>query len=60
MKGYKILIYLGVLVAVLAYIYFVEIKHTQAESERKEQSSRLVQLDKDQINEIKISSLNGQ
>lgn len=60
MKGYKILIYLGVLVAVLAYIYFVEIKHKQAESERKEQSSRLVQLDKDQINEIKISSLNGQ
>lgn len=60
MKGYKVLIYLGILVAVLAYIYIVEIKHKQADSERKEQSSRLVQLDKDQINEIRISSLKGQ
>ncbi|MGO8880551.1 MAG: DUF4340 domain-containing protein [Desulfomonilaceae bacterium] len=59
MKGYKLLIYLGVLVALLAYIYFVEIKHKQAESERKEKVARIVQLDKDQIDEIKISSPDG-
>jgi hypothetical protein len=59
MKGYKLLIYLGVLVALLAYIYFVEIKHKQAESERKEKAARIVQLDKDQIDEIKISSPDG-
>ena len=59
MKGYKLLIYLGVLVALLAYIYFVEIKHKQAESERKEKAARIVQLDKDQIDEIKISGPDG-
>ena len=59
MKGYNLLIYLGVLVALLAYIYFVEIKHKQAESERKEKVARIVQLDKDQIDEIKISSPDG-
>ncbi len=59
MKGYKLLIYLSVLVAVLAYIYFVEIKHKQAESERKELESRIVQLDKDQIDRIRISSPDG-
>ncbi len=59
MKGYKLLIYLGVLVALLAYIYFVEIKHKQAASERKEQASRIVQLDKNQIDRIKISRPDG-
>ena len=54
MKLYKILIYLGVLLALVAYIYFVEIKHKQAETERKEKESRIVQLDRDQINDVKI------
>ncbi len=54
MKPYKILIYLGVLLALVAYIYFVEIKHKQAETDRKEKESRIVQLDRDQIKDVKI------
>ncbi|MCL5126238.1 MAG: DUF4340 domain-containing protein [Deltaproteobacteria bacterium] len=59
MKVYKLLIYLFILVALLTYIYFVEIRHKQAESERKEKASRIVQLDKDDIDEIKIKVLEG-
>ena len=54
MKPYKLLIYLGILLALVAYIYFVEIKHKQAETERKEKESRIVQLDRDQIKDVKI------
>ncbi|MGC8603039.1 MAG: DUF4340 domain-containing protein [Desulfomonilaceae bacterium] len=59
MKSYKLLIYLGVLVALLAYIYFVEIRHKQAQSEREEKAARIMQLDKDKIEAIKISDLHG-
>ncbi|MGC8659854.1 MAG: DUF4340 domain-containing protein, partial [Desulfomonilaceae bacterium] len=59
MKGYKLLIYLFILLALLTYIYVVEIRHKQTESERKEKASRIVHLDKDDISEIKIKSLEG-
>jgi len=54
MRLSRLLVYLGVLSIVLIYIFFVEFKYKQAESERKEKTSRLLQLDKDSLTEIKI------
>ena len=54
MRPSRLLVYLGVLSIVLIYIFLVEFKYKQSESERKEKASRLLQLDRDSITEITI------
>ncbi len=54
MRPSRLLVYLGVLSIVLIYIFLVEFKYKQSESERQEKASRLLQLDRDSITEIKI------
>ncbi|MFH0960343.1 MAG: DUF4340 domain-containing protein [Pseudomonadota bacterium] len=50
----KLMVYLCVLLAILLYIFLVEFRYKKAESENKEKTSRLLQLEKDSIAEIKI------
>jgi hypothetical protein len=57
MRLSRLLVYLCVLLAVLVYIFLVELRYKGAESERKDKMSRLLQLDKDSITEIEIVGL---
>ncbi|MGB6065035.1 MAG: DUF4340 domain-containing protein [Desulfomonilaceae bacterium] len=56
MKLNKILIYLSILVALIAYVYFVEIRHKQEKQASEEKAARIVQMDKDKIVRIELIS----
>jgi len=52
----KLLIYLSILVALAAYVYFVEIKHKQEQQAIEEKAAKIVHLEKDKIVEIELLS----
>ena len=54
MKLSKLLIYLSILVALAAYVYFVEIKHKQQQQATEEKAAKIVHLEKDKIVQIEI------
>ncbi len=54
MRLSRLLVYLCILLAVLVYIFLVELRYKGVEAERKDKMSRLLQLDKDSITEIEI------
>ncbi len=56
MKLGKLLIYLGILVALAAYVYFVEIKQKQEKQATEEKAAKIVQLEKDQIVAVDLQS----
>ena len=49
MKLSKVAIYLVVLAGLLAYVYFVEIRHKGQERAREEKAEKVIDLDKDKI-----------
>ncbi len=56
MKLNKILIYLSILVALVAYVYFVEIRHKRNKQASEEKAARIVQMEKDKIVRIELAS----
>jgi hypothetical protein len=56
MKLGKLMIYLSILVALAAYVYFVEIRHKQEQQEIDEKAAKIVHLEKDNIVEIELLS----
>ena len=56
MKLNKLVIYLLILVALGAWLYFVEIKHKEKKQAAEEQASRIVSIDKDQVVQIDLKS----
>ncbi|MGO9572503.1 MAG: DUF4340 domain-containing protein [Desulfomonilaceae bacterium] len=58
MKLGKLLIYLTILVALAAYVYFVEIRHKQEQQAIEEKAAKIVHLEKDKVVEIELLSRN--
>jgi Domain of unknown function (DUF4340) len=56
MKLGKLLIYLSILVALAAYVYFVEIRHKKEQQAIEEKAAKIVHLEKDKIVEIELLS----
>jgi len=56
MKLSRVVVYLGILVALGAYVYFAEIKGKQAKQQAEEKASRIVKLEKGDIDEIDLQS----
>ena len=56
MKLSKLLIYLSILAALAAYVYFVEIRHKQEQQVIEEKAAKIVHLEKDKIVEIELLS----
>jgi hypothetical protein len=54
----KLLIYLSILVALAAYVYFVEIKHKQEQQTIEEKAAKIVHLEKDKIVAVDLLSRN--
>jgi Domain of unknown function (DUF4340) len=52
----KLLIYLAILVALAAYVYFVEIKHKQEKQVAEKKAAKIVHLDKDKIVDVELLS----
>ncbi|MDQ7783519.1 MAG: DUF4340 domain-containing protein [Desulfomonilaceae bacterium] len=52
----KVLIYLGVFVALAAYVYFVEIRHKQELEARKAEAEKIVKLDREKISQVSLKS----
>src|SRR3990172_2919881 len=52
----KLLIYLSILVALAAYVYFVEIKHKQEQQAIEEKAAKMVHLEKDKIVAVELLS----
>lgn len=59
MKFQRVLLYLGVLLAVGAYIYFIEIKQKGERQAQEEKAKKIFQVDKDKITEITLESSKG-
>lgn len=56
MKPIKLIIYIFVLLALAAYVYFVEIKGQQKEAAEKAAKEKLVSLEKDNIDQVVLKS----
>lgn len=56
MKLSKLVIYLSILAALAAYVYFVEIRHKQEQQVIEEKAAKIVHLEKDKIVEIELLS----
>jgi hypothetical protein len=56
MKLGKVLIYLGVLIALAAYVYFVEIKYKQQQEEQRAEAEKILKVDKDKITQVSLKS----
>jgi hypothetical protein len=56
MKPGKLLIYLAILVALAAYVYFVEIRHKQEQQDTEEKAAKIVHLEKDNIVAVDLQS----
>jgi len=56
MKFGKVLIYLVILIALAAYVYFVEIRHKQKLEAQKAEAEKIVKIDKDKVTQIDLKS----
>lgn len=59
MKLRTILIYLCIFLALLAYVYFVEIRYKQKQEAKKKEAEKIVRVDKDKIIRLGLKSKDG-
>ncbi len=56
MKLRKVIIYFVILGALASYVYFIEIKHKQAQQAQEEKAAKIVQLEKDQMARVELKT----
>ncbi|MBI5250830.1 MAG: DUF4340 domain-containing protein [Desulfomonile tiedjei] len=59
MKLRNISIYLIILVALGAYVYFVEIKHKKEQQAQEEKAAKILQLEKDKVVRVELKTSDG-